>query len=91
MLNKKSVDDINVNNIGRGENADKADNILKKQELNDSTVNGASKIDLSEQQAEWHRQQTIKAQQEAAKKQKAAQQAKKAQDEKNRISSGWIS
>ena len=49
MLNKKSVDDINVNNIGRGENADKADNILKKQELNDSTINGASKIDLSEQ------------------------------------------
>lgn len=79
-----TVDDINVNNIGRGENADKADNILKKQELNDSTVNGASKIDLSEQQAEWHRQQTIKAQQEAAKKQKAAQQAKKAQDEKNK-------
>ena len=39
--------DINVNNIGRGENADKADDILKKQELNDSTVNGASKIDLS--------------------------------------------
>lgn len=79
-----TVDDINVNNIGRGENADKADNILKKQELNDSTVNGASKIDLSEQQAEWNRQQTIKAQQEAAKKQKAAQQAKKAQDEKNK-------
>lgn len=79
-----TVDDINVNNIGRGENADKADDILKKQELNDSTVNGASKIDLSEQQAEWNRQQTIKAQQEAAKKQKAAQQAKKAQDEKNK-------
>ena len=79
-----TVDDINVNNIGRGENADKADNILKKQELNDSTINGASKIDLSEQQAEWNRQQTIKAQQEAAKKQKAAQQAKKAQDEKNK-------
>lgn len=79
-----TVDDINVNNIGRGENADKADNILKKQELNDSTVNGASKIDLSEQQAEWNRQQTIKAQQEAAKKQKAAQQAKKAQYEKNK-------
>lgn len=79
-----TVDDINVNNIGRGENADKADDILKKQELNDSTINGASKIDLSEQQAEWNRQQTIKAQQEAAKKQKAAQQAKKAQDEKNK-------
>lgn len=83
-ITTSTVDDINVNNIGRGENADKADDILKKQEFNDSTVNGASKIDLSEQQAEWNRQQTIKAQQEAAKKQKAAQQAKKAQDEKNK-------
>lgn len=83
-ITTSTVDDINVNNIGRGENADKADDILKKQELNDSTVNGASKIDLSEQQAEWNRQQTIKAQQEAAKKQKAAQQAKKAEDKKNK-------
>lgn len=83
-ITTSTVDDINVNNIGRGENADKADDILKKQELNDSTVNGASKIDLSEQQAEWNRQQTIKAQQEAVKKQKAAQQAKKAEDEKNK-------
>lgn len=83
-ITTSTVDNINVNDIGRGENADKADDILKKQELNDSTVNGASKIDLSEQQAEWNRQQTIKAQQEAAKKQKAAQQAKKAEDEKNK-------
>lgn len=83
-ITTSTVDDINVNNIGRGENADKADDILKKQELNDSTVNGASKIDLSEQQAEWNRQQTIKAQQEAAKKQEAAQQAKKAEDKKNK-------
>lgn len=83
-ITTSTVDDINVNNIGRGENADKADDILKKQELNDSTVNGASKIDLSEQQTEWNRQQTIKAQQEAAKKQEAAQQAKKAEDEKNK-------
>lgn len=79
-----TVGDINVNNIGRGENADKADDILKKQELNDSTVNGASKIDLSEQQAEWNRQQTIKAQQEAKQREEAAIQAKKAQDEKNK-------
>ena len=79
-----TVDDINVNNIGRGENADKADAILEKQELNDSTVNGASKIDLSEQQAEWNRQQAIKAQQETAKKQEAAQQAKEAADKKNK-------
>lgn len=70
-ITTSTVDNINVNDIGRGENADKADDILKKQELNDSTVNGASKIDLSEQQAEWNRQQTIKAQQEAAKKQKS--------------------
>lgn len=83
-ITTSTVDDINVNNIGRGENADKADDILKKQELNDSTVNGASKIDLSEQQTEWNRQQTIKAQQEAVKKQEAAQQAKKAEDEKNK-------
>lgn len=83
-ITTSTVDDINVNNIGRGENADKADDILKKQELNDSTVNGASKIDLSEQQAEWNRQQTIKAQQEAAKKQEATQQAKKAEDKKNK-------
>lgn len=83
-ITTSTVDDINVNNIGRGENADKADDILKKQEFNDSTVNGASKIDLSEQQAEWNRQQTIKAQQEAAKKQEAAQQAKKAEDKKNK-------
>ena len=83
-ITTSTVDDINVNNIGRGENADKADDILKKQELNDSTVNGASKIDLSEQQTEWNRQQTIKAQQEAAKKQEAAQQAKKAEDKKNK-------
>lgn len=72
-ITTSTVDNINVNDIGRGENADKADDILKKQELNDSTVNGASKIDLSEQQTEWNRQQTIK-----------AQQAKKAEDEKNK-------